>query len=202
VHTAYNRDMLLHSLTERARRHAGSLGFPVIHIAAHGTPDGVELTDGHLVTWADLRGMLSDVTALFPDKLLLSMSSCHGLGALEIPMTNDSAPYLHAIVGSTEEVQWRDMLVAWVAFYHRLFKGAFLEESVSAMCEASGHYSFDVRYGTQLHRSYRRAYLLEVADWLKSRGPLVPERAAPGDVAGAGSMDNAPVPPDSALSRD
>ena len=59
---------------------------PIVHISAHGSDDGIGLTDGTLVSWRNLREMLKPINAALDGNLLLCMSACHGAAACRMAM--------------------------------------------------------------------------------------------------------------------
>lgn len=62
-------------------------------------------------------------------------------------------PFL-ALVGHPESAWWSDAAVGFVAFYHRLRKGASIFDAVKAMKCASGDQGFEVRIGTAVQGDY------------------------------------------------
>ena len=79
-----------------------------------------------------------------------------------------------AIVGNYEDARWDDSAVAFVTFYHRLFKGATLEEAVDAMRMASGDKNFTVRRAKDIQKSWIEYINRETAPDLARRMEDIP----------------------------
>lgn len=54
-----------------------------------------------------------------------------------------------ALVGHSGELHWNDAAVAYITLYHRLSKGASLEEAISAMRAAAGEIGFVFEFWRQ-----------------------------------------------------
>lgn len=89
----------------------------ILHVAAHGTPDGIELTSGDLLPWSSLAQLFRYVNDLVGGRLLLGMSTCHGLHGLKMVSHRGDLPF-GLLVGPRDEVLWTDAHVAFLAFYH------------------------------------------------------------------------------------
>lgn len=113
---------------------------PVIHISAHGNQDGIALSNGNLITWADLREYLLPINKALGHALLLCMSCCHGYSASRMAMEigNTEHPFF-SMVGHLDSPTWSETAVAYSAFYHLLAKEYFVYEAVNAMKTASGN---------------------------------------------------------------
>jgi hypothetical protein len=110
----------------------------ILHVAAHGTPEGVELTSGDLLPWGSLAQIFRYVNELVGGRLLLGMSTCHGLHALKMVARRKDLPF-GLLVGPREEVLWTDAHVAFLAFYHLVIaKDADPVAAVAVMNAAAG----------------------------------------------------------------
>ena len=49
---------------------------PALHISAHGSENGIQLTSGEVVDWVELRDLVMPINKLFNGNLLLCISSC------------------------------------------------------------------------------------------------------------------------------
>lgn len=124
---------------------------PILHLSAHGSKEGITLTDDTLVDWRQLGKYLSPANNVLRGRLLVCMSLCSGLHGIKMAMTCDRqiAPFF-AIVGHEGTINWSDCAFAFVTFYHRLFKGASPDEAVRAMKCASGEQGFSYVKGSQV----------------------------------------------------
>ena len=116
--------------------------FPVIHISAHGNPDGIKLTSDEIITWIDLKNILLPINKALQESahspvFLLCMSSCEGFHAFEIFMDDDKYLPCFAIVGAIGKPTWSDTLIAFSSFYHLISKGCTITDAVEGMKHAS-----------------------------------------------------------------
>ena len=139
------------SLTTRLVDAASTLKkSPILHLSMHGDGLGVQLTNGDMLTWDQLRKAIDPVTNALNGGLLVCMSSCEGASGCRMAMHQEPDHPFWALVGSSQQVLWADAAVAYITFYHSFFKGASLEESVNRMRIASGDTSFLHFSGAQI----------------------------------------------------
>jgi hypothetical protein len=62
----------------------------------------------------------------------------------------------YALVGSSNKVSWQDAAVAYVTFYHLLFKGISIDECVEKMKLASHNNDFGVWRGSEIKETWQR----------------------------------------------
>lgn len=128
--------------------------FPILHFSLHGNADGVALTDREFIPWHDLREELLPINQATRGGLIVCLSSCFGASGCRMAMyENQPLPFL-ALVGHPESALLSDAAVGFVAFYHRLRKGASVFDAAEAMKIASGDQSFGVRTGTAIQEDY------------------------------------------------
>jgi hypothetical protein len=136
------------------RRHSAP---PVIHISAHGNIDGIALSSGELISWHDLREMMSPINDKMSDGLLVCFSTCSGYASVRMSMyLEDNIRPFWAIVGSGGNVSWGDALVGFTSFYHHWFQNKNVADCVSAMRAASGHSDFFFQSGQESKEGFRR----------------------------------------------
>ena len=95
---------------------------PVLHFAGHGNVQGIGLSDGDLITWADLREMLIPVNERVGGTLLACMSCCQGLAAIRSAMSMKHADPYVAIIGTAGKPTIAETSVAYATFYHQFNK--------------------------------------------------------------------------------
>lgn len=127
---------------------------PILHFSLHGDENNVALTSGESLSWHDLRQLLLPLKRWMQGGLIICMSSCFGFSGCRMAMYNDNEPSFYALVGNTHSTTWADSAVAYINFYHRLFKGAAVEESVMAMRSGSGDNNFVVQYGQRVKTAW------------------------------------------------
>lgn len=113
--------------------------YPIVHLSAHGSHHGIELSSKEVIAWQVLRELLVPVNQSLNGCLLLCMSACQGYSACQMAMQvgNDPHPY-YGMIGSCESPTWSDTAVSYLSFYHLLSKGRSIPESVKGMSAASG----------------------------------------------------------------
>jgi hypothetical protein len=120
---------------------------PVIHLSMHGSPEGVVLTDGKFLPWADLNWKLRMINLNLKDILIVCLSSCYGLSGLRMLKETAYGVLEHQqpfrlLVSNLDPVPWSDAAVAFSTFYHLLERGKNPLEAVTAMRVASGNEGF------------------------------------------------------------
>jgi hypothetical protein len=139
--TAINRDAfmaaLIYGLPEAMKEISGRP--PILHLSAHGSTSGIELSSGEVITWTELRNLLIPVNESLEGALFLCMSACHGYSACQMAMEEQDLPHPYFVmVGSSESPTWSDTAVSYLAFYHLLAKGWNIPDAVESMSAASG----------------------------------------------------------------
>jgi len=116
---------------------------PIIHLSAHGSQEGVQLTDKNVLKWSELRDFFKPINKSFNGNLLLCMSSCRGFGACRMSMHETDTEYpFWGVIGNNTEPLWSETAVAYATFYHHMAMGNTLDSSVEAMKVASGNKEF------------------------------------------------------------
>ncbi len=127
---------------------------PVLHLSMHGNQEGVGLTSGEFVSWHDLRQVLLPLTRALQSGLLICMSTCFGGAGCRMAMYADGEPHFWALVGNSGSPTWVDAAVAYITFYHLLFKSLPIETCVESMKVASHDHDFSVFLGQQAKASW------------------------------------------------
>lgn len=155
---------------------------PILHLSMHGNQDGVALTDNTFIGWADLQALLTPLTNAMQGGLLICMSSCFGSSGCRMAMHEDADQPFWALVGNNRSVSWEDAAVAYVTFYHLLFKDIPVDVCVERMKWASDDHNFEVWSGhevkavwTEHIKKLRREQLLQR---LRTAGQEVRQRTA------------------------
>lgn len=129
--------------------------FPILHISAHGYEEGIQLSSGEQLTWAQLRLLLHPINKALNGNLIVCLSSCQGYSGTRMAMhlEDDGYPFF-AIVANSDKTLWSDTAVAYSAFYHLVAKGEFIVQAVQAMCVASGNPTFFVQTAEESRQGY------------------------------------------------
>lgn len=128
---------------------------PLVHISAHGSNDGIQLSDGYIMPWCDLREHLRPVNEALGGSLVVCMSSCEGYSGIRMAMTNDETPLpFFALIGCSEKPTWGETAVAYATLYHQLWRGEYVADAVEAMCIASGNKKFFLQHAENSRKGY------------------------------------------------
>lgn len=129
---------------------------PIIHISAHGNKDGLQLTDGQIVAWDELKELLCPVNRALKGLLIVSMSSCEGFNGTRMAMDDDDFPFL-AIIGNDANPTWSETNIGYSTFYHLFAKGEDPARAVEAMRIASGNKDFYLDLAIRARERYLAA---------------------------------------------
>lgn len=152
---ATNRTTFETSLGKRLNDFAlENKGLPILHFSAHGNNNGIALTCGEFLGWDELRELLVPINAAMQGSLIVCFSSCSGFTGCKMAMTNDGKLPFFGLVGHPGKPDWSDAAVGYIAFYHHLFKGKTMHESLEAMKTASGDTGFQVATGEEARRTW------------------------------------------------
>lgn len=188
---------LIHGVSDAMKALPGHL--PVLHFSAHGSTDGLQLSNGEFIAWEELRNLLMPINCSLPLGVLVCMSTCNGFHACQMAMTLEQAPHpFFATVGSTGTPSWSDTAVSYFTFYHLFAKGFTIRDAVDRMNVASGEGSWVVQTADDAKQSYldfcrnadadevrqsldRAAEHAELPPDVKTLGAMVPAEAENGD---------------------
>jgi len=71
---------LVIGVTEVMRDHP--LHMPILHLSAHGDRNGIQLSNGDLIDWASLGGLLQPINRALGGALIVAMSCCEGYSGI------------------------------------------------------------------------------------------------------------------------
>jgi hypothetical protein len=126
---------------------------PILHLSMHGDENGIALTDDTVLSWDNLRELLTPLNNEMEGGLLICISSCFGSNGIKMAMHDTDQPFW-ALVGNNSSVSWEDAAVAYVTFYHLFFKGILVEQCVERMKWASNDNRFDCWSGHEVKANW------------------------------------------------
>lgn len=126
---------------------------PILHFSMHGSEQGIALTDGTFLQWSELKGSVAPLMNYMQGALIICMSSCYGISALQLAMTEEDHPFWSLITHSNK-ADWADAAVAFTCFYHLLFKGNTVDHCVNTMRAASGDNRFGKVDGHEIQETW------------------------------------------------
>ncbi|CAV19065.1 Hypothetical protein VS_1882 [Vibrio atlanticus] len=141
----------------------GHRRLPIIHISAHGNPQGMAFTDGTFIAWDALYHRLLNLNERFNGGLIVSVSACFGAYANQLLKPNQRPPFF-ALVGPTNSIALSDLAIGYAAFYHNIKKFWNIESAFNAMKMASGNHEFQITYGNA-QQSYQTVLQGATSAW-------------------------------------
>lgn len=116
---------------------------PMLHISAHGSTDGIQLSNGQTLSWEALKELLQPINKALSNSLLVCLSCCEGYAGIRMAMTHENVDQpFYALVANGSKPLWADTAVAYSSFYHLVAKGEYIKDAVNAMRVASGNNFF------------------------------------------------------------
>lgn len=133
VRTEY-RIAFTRALIKRAITEAASGDFGVLHFSSHGSDEGVCMTSGKRLTWAEFVELIKPASGA---KKALVMATCGG-GDMELTKALTSAGVVFGwVFGSTaEKVTFSDSCLAWSILYNRLVDHGFKRKALQTTLTA------------------------------------------------------------------
>jgi hypothetical protein len=97
--------------------------FPILHIIAHGSAKGLQMSNGEMIFWSDLRKSVNPINKKLNGFLIICIASCEGINGYEMAKTTDEkdVPF-YGLVGHCGKPSIADATIAFNAFYHVLLK--------------------------------------------------------------------------------
>lgn len=111
--------------------------YPILHIEAHGSEDGIELASGEIVFWKEFFNLNRKLNVALRNSLTIKLALCEGMSLIGKFPPNLRAPF-NAIVASFKKVSETDMLKAFEAFYLHFFFSFSHLDSVELMNKEIG----------------------------------------------------------------
>jgi hypothetical protein len=152
---------------------------PILHFSMHGGTGGIQLTDNKIITWHELYQLIMPIQQLLQKyslDLLICMSSCYGSFATQMAQIKEGDIPFQFLIGNRDRIHWSDAAVAYITFYHLLFKGFDPNYCYETMKLASGNDQFEIYNGQQVHfkwithnQQFKQNLVREVARRLKQR---------------------------------
>lgn len=181
---AATKEAFWKAIGERLLDRIGLDGFqrwPILHLSAHGSPSGLQLTNSDPLKWSELTNYLRKVNRLLNGTLILAVSSCFGSHAVQEALSGDQ-PY-YAIVGPSQAVPLSDLAIGFSSFYHVLSKTWNLSKAHKAMVAAADNTEFLLFFTEEARRDYSewrlRRMVKSYLDTLSKQGLPAPPPEPP-----------------------
>jgi hypothetical protein len=107
---------------------------PILHFECHGSgaPGGLEMKDGSIVTWEDLKAPLTELNIASECGLFLTLATCYGGWLGEIASLTERAPML-AYVGPRNSLASKHLATGFSHFYDTLLAGGDVDRALQKL---------------------------------------------------------------------
>lgn len=155
--TAYDRDELRASLY-----YCTALSWhyklpPMVHLSCHGCKEGIGLTDGTLIDWAELAELLRPIhKSAYGGGISVTMSSCWGSHAAKMAETfnPDDIPYSF-LIGADAELSLKGTPLVFGILYYSLSRDSFDRGTLAAMAKIAGVKEFEILDGQRIQEKFK-----------------------------------------------
>lgn len=105
---------------------------PMLHIECHGDDDGLQLADGSLVDWDELKMPITELNIATRLNLMVAVAACTGGALAKIMRMGDRAPFW-GLIGPTQTLSAGELEKAYSALYLTLLSTKSPAKAVQAM---------------------------------------------------------------------
>lgn len=95
--------------------------FPIVHIEAHGSREGLRVGSGEFIKWDTIRKSLTDINVSCRNNLLVTMAACEGVYLFKIVKPVQRAPFW-GLIGPKNTMKARQLEVDYSSFYSELLE--------------------------------------------------------------------------------
>jgi len=105
---------------------------PLVHIECHGNEDGLQLADGSLVDWIEIKQPFTELNVITQLNLMVIVAACTGAAFAKITQIADRAPFW-GMMGPTDEVTAGELEKSYGTFYRTLIQTKSPAEAVNRL---------------------------------------------------------------------
>jgi hypothetical protein len=105
---------------------------PILHIEAHGSEDGIHLSNDEMVSWKELFEYTIKINILLKNRLIIILGICSGNSIISAIKPDQRAPF-RIVIGVYREIKQIDLINALSEFYNNFLVAAKTIESVEKM---------------------------------------------------------------------
>ena len=134
-HDVQQKDQLIQVLQELSAEITEAKFYPVLHLEAHGSEDGLQLGSGEYVSWSEIVPLFREMNEKLENYLLLCFGTCFGGSIITLTDPNLRAPF-RGVVAPLDVVTEREVLIGFEAFYDHLYFSFEVLEAVDRMNNA------------------------------------------------------------------
>lgn len=143
-------------------------GRPIVHLEIHGSADkdGLVLASGELVSWEEMKNVLTEINIASRMNLFVTLAVCHGAYLLTQYHLNERA-FCYGILGSFDALKVSDLKIRFNEFYEELFTSFDVVKAYQRLLNANPGVNDDYECISALemfYKVYRNYILYEVED--------------------------------------
>ena len=143
-------------------------GRPIVHLEIHGSADkdGLVLASGELVSWEEMKSILTEINIASRMNLFVTLAVCHGAYLLTQYHLNERA-FCYGILGSFDALKVSDLKIRFNEFYEELFTSFDVVKAYQRLLNANPGVNDDYECISALemfYKVYRNYILYEVED--------------------------------------
>lgn len=112
--------------------------FPLIHLEAHGSEDGIQMAGGSQMSWVQIIDALIPLNIAMELNLLLVLATCHGGTFIRAISITDRAP-VWGLIGPTQELSAGQIETDFGVFYRTFFETLSPTKALDALNQADSN---------------------------------------------------------------
>lgn len=111
------------------------LAVPLLHLATHGSAEGIRLLNG-FVAWDEFLPILQKINFRTKNSLIVIMALCYGVHAIDGITDNERAPF-GLMIGPQDKINWGLLDNYLLKFYEALMRERDINKAIQAMVDFS-----------------------------------------------------------------
>ncbi len=109
---------------------------PIIHLEAHGGPDGIQLRDATIVPWKIVGKMLRSINLETRFNLIVALACCDGIHAIMGLEVDQPSPFA-GLIGCEGKIETTELFEGYDGFYRTILNGGSLQAGLSKLKEST-----------------------------------------------------------------
>jgi hypothetical protein len=105
---------------------------PILHIEAHGSKEGLQLSSGEMLNWHWLQSILTEINVVTNMNLMVTLAACHGAYLMSLASPINRAPFWMLLAPFEEVNEW-GVEVSFAAFYQELLHSFDVRKAMDRM---------------------------------------------------------------------
>jgi hypothetical protein len=115
------RSVELLSVLDKIKRETDEGIYPIIHIEAHGSKEGLKIASDEFIAWEVFRERLAMINVACRNNLLVTMAACEGAYLFQVVKPTERAPFC-GLIGPKKKIPAGELESDYSAFYSELLE--------------------------------------------------------------------------------